>query len=128
VIFFSNNVSKLCIFIRSRPSPYCTVCIAILYAYSSATHNRVSLLLLRQPLKNKKYIQLRNIYKCKKVIIQTGWLVDREMFWQGDQRIKKWRPYHKPASLRMNCYNDDWRKTDIDLPATHMACGHTTCT
>jgi hypothetical protein len=47
-----------------------------------------------------KNIQLRNIYKYKKMILQTGWLVDREMFWQGDKRIKNGgicSPTHPPA-------------------------------
>jgi hypothetical protein len=96
VLFFSQIMFLSCVlFIRSHPSPYFTVCTAIPYAHISATRNLVSLLLLQKPLdrpKNKKYIQLINIYKCIKVILQTGWLVDGEMFWQVDQRIKKWRP------------------------------------
>jgi hypothetical protein len=28
------------------------------------------------------------------MILKTAWLVEREMFWQGDQRIKKWRPWY----------------------------------
>jgi hypothetical protein len=33
------------------------------------------------------------------MILQTGWLVVGEMFWQGDQRIKKWRPVQEDSPI-----------------------------